>query len=203
MTYLKLVPEHHIEKLEKEQHEKFHNMLDSHMKSKRRSMKTKEQWLEIFRRCLSPQLACKQTQLSIKTYQRWRKTDPWFCRKLNEIIEEAHEEMIGSAYARATGYYKPDLETESGFEEDATGRPIRHGMSDRLAIAMINGSQRAAEQSPSNVTVVINWEALGITPSGKKCLDGSNVLPFAQSGEENEIIEGELADDGPDDPPAA
>ena len=142
MTLIKLIPEDHIEELEKDEHEKFHKMLDSQAESKSKSWEAKEQWLAVFARALSPMIACKQAGVPNGTYRRWRTTDPRFCRALNRIIEEAHDELIGTAYARATGYLQEDQETESGYQEDATGRPIRHGVSDRLAIALVNANQK-------------------------------------------------------------
>ena len=57
MTLIKLVPEEHIEELEKEEHEKFHKMLDSQAEAKSQSWKSKEQWLAVFARSLSPTIA--------------------------------------------------------------------------------------------------------------------------------------------------
>ena len=161
MTLIKLIPEDHIEALEQEQHEKFSKMLDSQADARSKSWETKEQWLAIFARSLSPTVACKQTHVPIGTYRRWRNTDPQFCRALNQIISEAHDEMLGTAYARATGYLQADASTESGYQEDATGRPIRHGVSDRLAISLVNANQKAQQQSaPLNST--LNFAALGV-----------------------------------------
>jgi len=162
MTLIKLVPEEHIEELEKEEHEKFHKMLDSQTESKSKSWETKEQWLAVFARSLSPTIACKQAEVPNGTYRRWRATDPRFCRALNHIIEEAHDELIGTAYARATGYLQADPESESGFQEDATGRPIRHGVSDRLAISLVTANQKAQDVS-APVVINVNFAALGIT----------------------------------------
>ena len=167
MTLIKLIPEDHIEELEKEEHEKFHNMLDSQAESRSKSWEAKEQWLAVFARSLSPAVACKQAEVPQGTYRRWRATDPRFCRALNHVIEEAHDELIGTAYARATGYLQADPETESGYQEDATGRPIRHGVSDRLAIALVNANQKAQDVS-APVVINVNFAALGIgRDSGK------------------------------------
>ena len=161
MALIKFVPEEHIEELEKEEHEKFHKMLDSQADAKSRSWQTKEQWLAVFARSLSPTIACKQAEVPNGTYRRWRATDPRFCRALNHILEEAHDELIGTAYARATGYLQADQETESGYQEDATGRPIRHGVSDRLAISLVNAHQKAQDLS-APVVINVNFAALGI-----------------------------------------
>ena len=161
MTLIKLIPEDHIESLEQEQHEKFSKMLDSQADARSKSWETKEQWLAIFARSLSPTVACKQAQVPVGTYRRWRNSDPQFCRALNLIISEAHDEMLGTAYARATGYLQADPNSESGYQEDATGRPIRHGVSDRLAISLVNANQKAQQQSaPLNIT--LNFAALGV-----------------------------------------
>ncbi|MEM7611170.1 MAG: hypothetical protein AAF270_05810 [Pseudomonadota bacterium] len=193
MSYLQLISDDHIERLKREEHERFSNMIDAQVKLREESWAVKERWLAIFERCLSPTIACKQADVSISTYRRWRNTDSRFCIELNKIIEEAHENMIGSAYSRATGYLKPDPETESGYEEDATGRPIRHGMSDRLAIALINGKERVAREGPQNVTLNINLAALGIADKDQEHVNtASNVTPLrlASPGTGN-VIEAE------------
>lgn len=191
MSLIKLIPEEHIEELEKEAHEKFHKMLDSQTESKSKSWQIKEQWLAVFARSLSPTIACKQAEVPVGTYRRWRSTDPRFCRALNHIIEEAHDELIGTAYARATGYLQADLETESGYQEDATGRPIRHGVSDRLAISLVGANQKAQERS-APLTININLAALGITevPPGLERLP-SNVI-------DGEVVE-QVAEENPDE----
>ena len=186
MTLIKLVPEEHIEDLEKEEHEKFHKMLDSQAEAKSKSWETKEQWLAVFARSLSPSVACKQAEVPTGTYRRWRTTDPRFCRALNHIIEEAHDELIGTAYARATGYLQKDQETESGYQEDATGRPIRHGVSDRLAIALVNANQKAQEQN-APLTINVNFAALGIGQDGTKL----EQLP-------SNVVEGEFVEQVPE-----
>ena len=185
MTLIKLIPEDHIEELEKDEHEKFHKMLDSQAESKSKSWEAKERWLAVFARSLSPMVACKQAEVSKDTYRRWRATDPRFCRALNHIIEEAHDELIGTAYARATGYLQADQETESGYQEDATGRPIRHGVSDRLAISLVNANQKAKEAT-APLTININFAALGIEQETSKL----EQLP-------SEVIEGEVIEHVP------
>jgi len=160
---LQLVPESKIAELEREEHERFQNMLDNHVESKEQAWKAKEQWLAIYARCLSPQIACDRSGISMQTYRRWRATDPKFCRALNRVIQEAHEEMVGSAYARATGYLKPDPESESGFEEDATGRPIRHGVSDRLAISLLQTDREDPKRQ--SVVVNLNFASMGLDPA--------------------------------------
>lgn len=167
MTLIKLIPEDHIEELEQLEHGKFNKMLDSHAEAKAKSWEIKERWLAVFARCLSPTVACKQANVPLATYKKWRKTDPKFCRALNEVIEHAHDELVGTAYARATGYLQSDPETESGYQEDATGRPIRHGVSDRLAIALVGANQKAQEQT-APLTINVNFAALGISEDGKK-----------------------------------
>ena len=189
MTLIKLIPEGHIEELEKEEHEKFHKMLDSQAESKSKSWETKEQWLAVFARSLSPTIACKQAEVPNGTYRRWRSTDPRFCRALNHILEEAHDELIGTAYARATGYLQADQETESGYQEDATGRPIRHGVSDRLAIALVNANQKAQEAS-APLTINVNFAALGIVEKAVKLKQ----LP-------SNVIEGEVVEQVPEPDP--
>ncbi len=185
MTLIKLIPENHIEELEKSEHDKFHKMLDSQAESKSKSWDAKERWLAVFARSLSPMVACKQAEVPQGTYRRWRATDPRFCRALNHIIDEAHDELIGTAYARATGYLQADPETESGYQEDATGRPIRHGVSDRLAISLINANQKAQDVS-SSVIINVNFAALGIGQDTDKL----EQLP-------SEVIDGECAEPDP------
>jgi len=159
---MKLISDAHIQKLEEQQHEKFHNMLDAHASAKEKSWEQKEQWIAVFLRCLSPSIACKQVGVSLSTYRRWRNTDPKFCKAINRAMELSHEELQTSAYARATGYFKPDPDSGSGYEEDAAGRPIRYGQSDRLAIALIQPPRHHSEQAIGGVTVNLNFGALGI-----------------------------------------
>ena len=161
MALIKMISEDHIEDLEKQEHENLHKMLDSQAEAREKSWEAKERWLSIFARSLSPTVACKQADVPVGTYRRWRATDPRFCRALNTILAEAHDELIGTAYARATGYFQADPSTDSGYQEDATGRPIRHGVSDRLAISLVNANEKAREAS-SPVVINVNFAALGI-----------------------------------------
>jgi hypothetical protein len=124
---------------------------------------------------------------------------------LNQIIAEAHDELIGTAYARATGYLQADEETESGYQEDATGRPIRHAVSDRLAIALVNANQKA-QLLLSPVNININLAAMGITQSNAKLqqlpsnvVDGQFREEVGVEAEEAEDVEDvEDAEDGDD-----
>jgi len=162
MTTMKLISEDHIAELEKQEHEKLHNMLDQQIVAREESWKRKEQWLAVFSKSLSPSVSCRQSGVSRDCYRRWRNTDPRFCRAVNTIIEEAHDEMVGTAYARATGYLQHDSDSDTGYQEDATGRPIRHGVSDRLAIALI-GAERKDRELNKPVTITISLGALGVT----------------------------------------
>lgn len=163
MSVMKMISAAHIQRLEKERDEKLTNMLDSYEHEKQESWKQKEQWLEVFERCLSPTIASKQIGVSLHTYRRWRNTDPEFCRAINRSLELAHEELQGSAYSRATGYLKPSDETESGYEEDAAGTPIRYGSSDRLAIAILQPPRHIEEAAQPAVNISLNFAAVGVT----------------------------------------
>jgi len=137
MALPKLVPLDHIEKLEHNEHEAFVSMLNNYEEQKEVSDSTKEQWLAIYARCLSPSVACKQLDISVDTYRKWRSNDPRFCRSLNACIEQAQEELVGSVLTRATGYTRADEETDSGHVEDSSGKVLRFGASDTLAKAVL------------------------------------------------------------------
>ena len=121
--------------------------------------------------------------------------DPRFCRALNTIIEEAHDELVGTAYSRATGYLQYDPDTNSGYQEDASGRPIRHGVSDRLAISLL-GSERKQKEQNAPVNITISLAALGVTttPPELEHLQ-SNVI----EADFSERVEGETVDQETDD----
>ncbi len=157
MALPKLVPQDHIEKLKEQEHESYVSMLMNYAEQKEASDTTKEQWLAVYARSLSPSVACKQIGVSLDTYRRWRNSDPRFCESLNACIEQAKEELVGSVLSRATGYTR--LDEDGKLEEDAEGKIIRYGASDALAKAVLGLDKPEAEDKDS-VRVVIDIKAL-------------------------------------------
>ncbi len=176
---MQLISQEHIAALDQREQVNRRKEIEAREASIRRSWKFKEVWLAIFARCLSPSIACKQSQVSLTRYRRWRSTDASFCRAINRLLEHAQEDLVGSVYARATGYLKPDAETPSGYEEDGQGRPIRYGGSDRLALSLLDKSEQAANSTP---VVQINIGAMVSKP------DEVNLVV------ENPQLRGELID---------
>lgn len=163
---LKLVPEIDIQEMEDDQQKALDRMLEQQLVTRSEAWKEKEAWLSVFAITLSPKLACKRTGVSNDRYRRWRKTCPQFCRALNQVIQEANEELVGSALARATGYLRREDETNE-IVADGEGRPIRFGASDSLARSILGMSNHDRPQE--GLTVTINLEALtGVpTPEGE------------------------------------
>jgi len=120
----------------------------------------KERFLELLSQCLSPKLACKQLGISTGTYRRWRSSDSWFCEELNHIIQDWKGELVTASIGRAIGYVRNDEETGE-IETDAQGKIIRHGASDRLAIALLNADRKEQELNPV-VNISLNFSALGV-----------------------------------------
>ena len=90
-------------------------------------------FLELLQRCGSPAVAARLAGIDLHSdYAKWRQRDWRFAEALNEIVTIGLDEAMHSAVNRATGYLKQDESTESGFVEDATGKPIRFGASDTL-----------------------------------------------------------------------
>ena len=158
-----LVTDDHIKKLEQKENDALNRMYAQFEKSKLESWERKERWLAIYARCLSPSVACRQTEISIDNYNKWRKTDPRFCRGLNKCIKMAEEELMGSVLGRATGYTKPcdpEAPTDSGLEEDGSGKVIHYGASDTLAKAWLGLDKPEQKQGSGGVVVEINVAAL-------------------------------------------
>ena len=171
MALPNLITAEHIKKLEAIEQEKYHKVLDNYHQNRDAADGTKELWLGVYARCLSPSIACWQSGVSLATYKRWRSTDAAFCRGLNNIIVEAKEELIGSVLSRATGYTQAcdiDDPTESGHKEDSSGKVIRYGASDQLARSILQlDDNKKDKNSGASVTVVIDMGALTGRASSK------------------------------------
>ena len=146
-----LIPESHIEELEKGKAEKFSRLMESYQQSSISGNVTKQEWMEVFGKCLSPRVACKRVGVSYGTYQKWRNTDPDFCRAINHYITLAYEELQASVMNRAIGYLEEDDNGE--VVTDAMGRPVYSGGSDALAKAIM---QQEGEMQADTV-IEIKW----------------------------------------------
>ncbi len=92
-------------------------------------------FLDAYRLCLSPSIACNRSGVNKKQYDRWRKSSHTFAVQLNAIIEDAKDELFGSVLVRATGYLRNEDKGE--FVVVAVGKQIYYGASDPLAIALL------------------------------------------------------------------
>jgi len=164
MNQLYLVPESTIERLkhEDEEHRKHLVEVGYPVESWQRDIRMRrirqERFLDVYRRCLSPTITCKQTDISLASYRKWRSTDPWFCEQLNDVIEDWRERLMGSALARAVGYLSVD---EAGnIVVDAEGKPVYAGASDTLTKALLGLNDTV------QVTVLptVVFDMLGVDP---------------------------------------
>ncbi|MEM6771662.1 MAG: hypothetical protein AAF597_13845 [Bacteroidota bacterium] len=130
----------------------------AHVVSKAAQRANQERFLGVFSRCLSPKLACKQAEVSRKTYQSWRSTDVWFAERLNQIMEDWREELLSSAVTRAIGYTVED--DDGNLATDASGKVVYQGGSDQLARALLQLGNVDRKQG-TTVQVNINLEAAG------------------------------------------
>lgn len=163
MALLQIISAEHIQKLEEAEQDKYHRVLDNYQQNRDAADGTKELWLGVYARGLSPSVACRQSGVSLATYKRWRNTDAAFCRAINNVIVDSMDELKGSVLARATGYVRlADVNepTDSGYEEDASGKIIRHGASDTLAKAVLGLDKPEAQSGGGPVNVVIDMRAL-------------------------------------------
>jgi hypothetical protein len=135
----------------------------AHVVSKAMQRENQERFLNLFAKCLSPNLACKQAGISQATYAKWRSTDVQFAERLNEIMEGWRAELISSAVTRAIGYTAVD--DQGSIQTDASGKVIYHGASDQLAKALLALDGDEHRKSRSEVSVTINLTAFGATES--------------------------------------
>jgi hypothetical protein len=133
----------------------------SHEISKAMKRQNQERWLELFSKCLSPKLACKQAGVSMGTYSKWRSTDVWFAEQLNQVMEDWRSELLSSAVTRAIGYVQRDPETGE-VQTDGEGKVIYHGASDSLTRALLNMDREDAARGGGSVNVNINLKAFGM-----------------------------------------
>ncbi|MEM8492160.1 MAG: hypothetical protein AAF756_15170 [Pseudomonadota bacterium] len=130
----------------------------AHVVSKAAQRANQERFLEVFSRCLSPKLACKQAEVSSTTYQKWRSTDVWFAEQLNQVMEDWREELLSAAVTRAIGYTTVD--DDGNLTTDASGKVVYHGGSDQLARALLQlGGDESKRREPVHIT--INLDAAG------------------------------------------
>jgi len=105
---------------------------------------------------MSPTVTCKQTGISLAVYKQWKAKDPLFCIALNECVQSFRDEVLGSVIIRATGYLTKDEETDSGYEEDASGKPKYKGGSDALAAKLLDLKDDTDNKASTAVNVSIN-----------------------------------------------
>ena len=111
-------------------------------------------FLDAFRLCLSPTIACNRSGVSRRRYDRWKAKSYNFGVMLNGVIEEAKEELFGSVLVRATGYLRRD--DNGDIEVDATGKPIYYGASDPLARALMKAGSEVENTEPKGMTIVLD-----------------------------------------------
>lgn len=159
MSFPKPVPESKLEAIRAQEQETVKRWEAANYDPKAHQAETvmkrhrQEQFLEIFRKCLSPKLACKQVGISVATYRKWRNTDSWFAEQLNEAMSDWREELLGSAVSRAIGYTAANPETGE-LITDASGKVKYFDGSDSLARALLN--MDSDEQKKSGVNVIVN-----------------------------------------------
>jgi len=148
----KLVPLDKIEKMRYEERkrldrwEEIHYDPRDHANDRVMRRHRQQTFLEIFSRCMSPKLACKQSGVSASTYSKWRRTDSWFAEHLNSVIEEWEQQVVTSAVARAIGYTRIDPKTGE-VEVDADGKVIYHGASDNMAKAILERNRLTVDDN--------------------------------------------------------
>jgi len=109
-------------------------------------------FLDAYRLCLSPTIACNRAGVSKRKYDEWRKSSYEFAVRLNAIIEDAKDELFGSVLVRATGYLRED--DKGNIEVDAVGKPIYYGASDPLAIALLKSvDDKDEEDKPKGIVI--------------------------------------------------
>ena len=109
-------------------------------------------FLDAYRLCLSPSIACNRSGVSRGQYNKWRKNSYQFAIGLNAVIEDAKGELFGSVLVRATGYLRND--DEGKIEVDAVGRPIYYGASDALAVALLKSTEdKEEDEKPKGIII--------------------------------------------------
>ncbi|TCO77151.1 hypothetical protein [Chromatocurvus halotolerans] len=146
---------------EREEQTRIESHAPSYGISKAMKRQNQERWLELFGKCLSPKLACKQAGISMATYNKWRTNDVWFAEQLNQVMEDWRSELLSSAVTRAIGYVQRDEDTGK-VVTDADGKVVYHGASDSLTRALLNMDQADATGAGANVNVTINLKAFGL-----------------------------------------
>ena len=180
MSFPKIVPQSQIDEMRK--HQKKGPFTPAQAEAEER----KALWLAVFEKCLSPKIACRRIGISMNTYRLWKTNDPDFAEALNESLYDWREELHSSALGRAIGYTKPSSETESGFDEDAEGKPIRYNASDPMAKMYLQGQiNRADLEADEETTVVINmaalagddnWEPDNVNPEGERRIGNLKII---------------------------
>lgn len=169
MPLMQFVSEAAIEKMEKEKDRKDKLLLESNpaalgSSQKLEKLKVQEEFLAALNKTLNPALAAQRIGIHISTYRSWRQTDPDFAKKLNETIESWNETLMSSVVTRAIGYVKEDLTTDSGFQEDAAGKVVYHGGSDKLASSLLGLDKKEEAKSTDGVNINIDFSKLCHTP---------------------------------------
>jgi hypothetical protein len=84
---------------------------------------------------LSLKIACSKAGIKHGSYSRWRRHDPEFMVKYNQVLTEALDELAGAVYIRAIGRHRYD--DQGNVVTDPAGRPYIDKGSDKLAAALL------------------------------------------------------------------
>jgi hypothetical protein len=108
-----------------------------------------DDFLRIYRLVLDPYVAAKRCGVTSARVLQWLQRYPSFYDEMSVVRDEMLAELEASALSRAIGYTIPSDETKSGFVEDATGRVIRQGASDKMTEMMLK-AHRPDRYDPNN-----------------------------------------------------
>lgn len=162
MSFPKLVPQDRIDRLREEREKTVGGVsTDPYAAGRQDDLEGQEAFLSVFSKCLSPQLACKQANISRATYNRWRSSSPDFCEQLNSVMNDWREELMSSAISRAIGYTRAD--EEGNLIRDASGKVVYAEGSDSLARQLLQMDAGVKGEAGVNVQVNIDLGALGVT----------------------------------------
>lgn len=124
-----------------------------------------DDFLRIYRVVLDPYVAAKRCGVTSSKVTSWLQQYPAFYDEMISVQDEVIAEVEASALSRAIGYAVASDETKSGFLEDASGRVIRQGASDKMTEMMLKAhkperydpnSGRSEEEKDRGVVIVLS-----------------------------------------------
>lgn len=189
MSFPRPVPETKLEAMRKAEEERIKRWQEvnydpaNHVAASVDRRQRQERFLEVFAKCLSPKLACKQSGVSMAAYRKWRRTSTWFAEQLNGVMEEWEHEAQASIAGRIIGYTVEDSETESGLKEDASGKVRYFDASDSLGRQYVDHHQRALSPDKQGVTIEINFDAF----TGRQLDDSAVEAEFIEVNADSRI----------------